>query len=115
MYLPWEYHKLFRASSEVTTREHERRLRARRQGAAAQDPAQVLVAEGDLPTQRQQQPSPAVVNHLVHTGPTFISDTHGGLRYLWHSSTWFFSRQVLHLAFSSAKDLTVLEAFEVTD
>jgi hypothetical protein len=64
---------------------------------------QVLsVDEGDLPTERQTQPSPAVVNPLVTTQPTFISDSHGGLRYLGHSSTWSFSRQVLHLASSSA-------------
>jgi proline utilization trans-activator len=42
-----------------------------------------------------------VSNPLVPEQPAFISDDSGTLRYLGHSSTWSFSRQVLHMAHQS--------------
>ena len=41
-------------------------------------------------------------NPLVSQEPSYITDTHGRLRYLGHSSTWAFSRQVLDMAYKKA-------------
>ncbi|EON70068.1 hypothetical protein W97_09334 [Coniosporium apollinis CBS 100218] len=44
---------------------------------------------------------PGVPNPLVPVQPAYIHDNAGSLRYLGHSSTWSFSRQVLHMAHQS--------------
>ena len=41
-------------------------------------------------------------NPLVSRGPSYVTDVYGRLRYLGHSSTWAFSRQVLCLAHEQA-------------
>ena len=41
-------------------------------------------------------------NPLVSRGPSYVTDVYGRLRYLGHSSTWAFSRQVLKMAHERA-------------
>jgi proline utilization trans-activator len=50
-------------------------------------------------------------NPLVSKGPSYVTDVYGRLRYLGHSSTWSFSRQVLGMAYERAHSSHLPETF----
>ncbi|KAH6893130.1 fungal-specific transcription factor domain-containing protein [Thelonectria olida] len=58
------------------------------------------VAPSPCNDSNESNDDPAVENPLVPERPAYHSDGAGRLRYMGHSSTWSFSRQVIELAYS---------------
>ena len=64
-----------------------------------------------LPTDIGPKDSEWTSNPLVSKGPSYVTDVYGRLRYLGHSSTWSFSRQVLSMAYQKTHSSPLPETF----